>query len=237
MAKIIICSFCHQQVDGDELVAHLVGKHHWTEVNEVVPPDLHSKSYDSELTDASPVPMATELSIAEKVELEQNPCACSFCKKKINPTLAVKHMHECPVRMKKQATKGKKREPNRERVTCGYCKNKVDAQNIVKHIRRSHLSVPTSVITKPQVPSSKQVKLSKPKVVMTSRRGTRITGLGLCDKCKEVHTEHWIYKFSDGTSQTVCRFCKGALLDKAANRKIDILDRCLPGSALNGKRQ
>jgi len=167
-------------------------------------------------------------------ELCMAKCTCKYCKSKIDPVQAVKHLQQCQPRIQQLESKGKQEAPERARLVCPYCKCKVNAKNMLGHIQQVHLSKDLAAVP---IQQPKPSKLAKPKVVMTSKRGTRTVGLRICDKCRVIHMEHWTYHFSDGTSQTVCRFCKGQLLDKAANRKTDTLDRCVPGSAMSGKRQ
>lgn len=160
-------------------------------------------------------------------------CVCPYCKQEFAPETAVEHLRQCQLRIQQLDAKGKHETPERARLVCPCCKGKVNAKNLVKHIVQQH-SVDGAALTGI---SPKAVKQVKPKVVMLTKRGTRTVGFRPCDNCQVVHMDHWTYQFSDGTSKTVCRFCKGMLLDKAAKRKTDVLDHCVPGSAMNGKRR
>lgn len=237
MTRIILCNLCHTQVEEDALLVYLVKKHQWTEVPQTRPTESPSVATSTELTPQTLESPGPQQSIEKPVAQAVQPCTCFFCKAKIEPTLAVEHMQQCQKRTNKLAEKGKQGKPEQGRVLCGYCNNKVHAQNIMNHVRQQHLSEQPKSANKPPELTNKQAKQPKPKVVMLTKRGTRTVGFRQCDNCKVVHMDHWTYQFSNGTSKTVCRFCKGMLLDKAAKRKTDVLDHCVPGSAMNGKRR
>jgi len=118
-------------------------------------------------------------------------------------------------------------------VACPKCGVQVSQKKLAKHIRRKHPSA-NSVVAAPKLTKP---KVDKPKVELVSLRGTRVTGLRRCEQCKVNHMEHWVYRYSDGSSKTLCLYCKQKLLDKVKHRKTDVLDHCLPGCAMSGKRR
>lgn len=236
MARIIICNLCHLHVEEDKLLVHLLDKHQWVEVKEAPHLELNSMTRDPMSPNQPVASLAPDQLIAQPVAAVMKPCPCIYCKAKVEPAHAIEHMRQCQKRINQLANKEKQGKPEQGRVLCAYCNCKVHARNIVNHIRQRHLSGQASTDIQQQGRPAKQATLSKrPKVVMTSKRGTRVVGLRLCDQCRVTHMEHWTYQYSDGTNKTVCRFCKGMLLDKVAKRRIDMLDRCVPGSAMSGK--
>ncbi|MFQ1620383.1 hypothetical protein ACK387_19485 [Aeromonas veronii] len=238
MARIIICKLCHLHVEEGKLLVHLLDKHQWVEVKETPHLGLNSMTKDPVSLNQPVTSLAQDQLIAKPVATVMKPCSCIYCKVKVEPAHAIEHMRQCQKRINQLANKEKQGKPEQGRVLCAYCNCKVHARNIMSHIRQRHLSEQASSAIEQQGRPGKQAKRSKqPKVVMTSKRGTLTVGLRICDKCRVNHMENWTYQFSDGTSKTVCRFCKGQLLDNAANRRVDVMDRCVPGSAMSGKRR
>jgi len=90
------------------------------------------------------------------------------------------------------------------------------------------------IVTKVESPAKNK---KKEKVTLSSLRGRKVSGSLKCDRCKVVHLENWIYTYTNGTQKRLCRFCKGAVLDKAKGIKRDLLDYCVGGSVFGGKRR
>lgn len=112
-------------------------------------------------------------------------------------------------------------------------KNTKDADFYLAEERSGSVSQALAVSSRPHKLNIKEAK--KPKVELVSSRGMKVMGLAKCQQCKVNHIEHWVYRFSDGSTKKLCRFCKGRLLDKVKNRKTDAMNYRVPGSAMSGK--
>lgn len=135
-------------------------------------------------------------------------------------------------------------------LTCGVCTLKVCEDELFDHLIQFHnwklISIRNDVSVKKtkrinqsqkENGVTKKIKKKKQKVTMISSKGVKAPGSGKCDKCSVHHIDIWIYKYSNGSERKLCRFCKGIALDSAKNRKRDLLDYCVSGSAFGGKRR
>ncbi len=86
---------------------------------------------------------------------------------------------------------------------------------------------------KPEIRKKKK-RPQKPSIV-TSSQPRKLSGSQYCDKCKKKHIENWLYKLTDGTTKTLCKYCRGRLLDQQHGR-VDALDRAVPGSYGSGRK-
>ncbi|MFB2865023.1 hypothetical protein [Aeromonas sp. MdU4] len=145
------------------------------------------------------------------------------------------------------------RNANRREIICNLCHEVVSKSRLFMHLVKRHnwdivpkVTESTSGIQKLDLTDGAHVTslveknrntpvVKKPKVELVTMRGMRETGLAKCQQCKVNHMEHWVYRFSDGSTKKLCRFCKGRLLDKVKSRKSDAMDYRVPGSAMSGK--
>lgn len=103
-----------------------------------------------------------------------------------------------------------------ETIECPVCRVDLRVRRLKQHLIRAHGL--------------------KRKIQLASRRGTRVTGGGLCARCGTQSRLIWRYQKTTRGKIHVCDTCKQKLLDESFGRK-DALDHAVSGGFEQNRRR
>lgn len=79
--------------------------------------------------------------------------------------------------------------------------------------------------------------LKPEKLVIYSRRGTRVNSKKLCNECLTIHTTLWHYSRTSKGDIYLCTRCKNIALSRSRPKSVDALDLATTGGQFEGNRK
>jgi hypothetical protein len=128
-------------------------------------------------------------------------------------------------------------ENHRQLVKCSECKTQVRQDRLASHISKTHKRKisknDVNLIIRPKAIIENNSDL---RIILNSKRGTRIQQKAICDSCHVNSSVIWHYADSNQGAVNICGRCKSTVFNRSFG-KIDAMTNALQGGRFESNRR